>query len=126
MDRIIFGCSNIFRFYEGGKIGNTTYKVERTTNLVKLKDSILALNKDETNGKSMIFALLENIICDEIKKAENDHEIEDLGKNGIDKFLNVIKATQVEMPDSQFVLIKPMTRPAFKGYDKSAHVGSIL
>ena len=114
MDRVIFGCSNVYRFFNGGKVDKTTYRVEHMTNLEKLEKALAEFKED---GKSIIVACVENAICDVLKTATDKKNADDKGKDAIDKFYDIIKAAKKRLPNSNLVVIKPLTRPGHKWYD---------
>ena len=95
MDRVILGFSNVYRYYKGGKHGNATYTLEPTTNNEKLSGN---LAKHAHHGKPLVIAMIENAISDEIKNAETEQEREDLGKDAIDEFFDIIKRFKKDNP----------------------------
>ena len=56
------------------------------------------MEKHAESGKPLILALIENAISDEIKNAETPIEIEDLGKDAIDQFFDIIKKFKKNKP----------------------------
>ncbi len=116
MDRIIYGCSNVYRFYDGGKELKANFIVMRTTNLEKLQEALADFNG---NGNPIIIAMVENAISEKIKNVTSTDEAEEQGKDAIDNFFEILGEAKKTMKQSIIFLVKPLTRPAVQWYNEN-------
>ncbi len=118
-ERTILGFSNIYRFYNGSKCGNINYKVVKTTYLDKLNENISTVT-----DKVIIIGMIENAIADEISRAENDEEVEDLGKDAINKVMEIATTYKSDKPDAKIMILLPLRRPGVRGFNECLNTWS--
>ena len=116
MDRVILGFSNVTRFYTGGQVGRTNYTVMKTCNLDSLDANLVKVNGTK---QPIIYAGIDNIICDEIHNTNQDDQIQDLGKDAIDKVFDMLRKFKAENKTTPIVIVQPLQRPIQNKYDEN-------
>ncbi len=90
------------------------YTVIKATNYASLEKQLSAF---KTNGAPIIIAVLENIIEDAIHQAISLTEAREMGKKPIDKLISLVKAKEINYPDSTVAIVCPTLRPGTEYYD---------
>ena len=113
--RYIFGCSNVCRNYDKNCKVHTDYTLKRALNLSMLETE---LSKFRDNGASIVIAMVENVIQDELAKATDVGEALEFGKAAIARFYSIIEQESVKFPNSPIGVVKPTLRPGVKYYNQ--------
>jgi hypothetical protein len=62
--------------------------------------------------------MVENAIADEICRAERDEDVEELGKDAVNKVLEITSSFKSDKPDTKIIIITPLRRPGLIGFNE--------
>ena len=116
MARILLGSSNIYRFYDHERI--PTCKPYKMINCTKMEVFKAKMDSLVPEDKKVVISVVENFICDEVKRGVEDTEKNELCDKAIKDYLKVIYETAKKLPETKFALAQPITRPGNVWYSE--------
>ena len=116
MARILIGSSNIYRFYEAGKLpAHQQYKLTTCTNAEVFKAKMDDLRNED---KKVVISVIENFVCDAVRGVSDDMVANGLCEKAIKDYLNTVNETAKRLPGTRFALAQPILRPGNSWYSE--------
>ena len=116
MSYMIIGSSNLQRLYTPARFpSHPAYAMIKCVNMDLFK---VRLNEINPNVKFVIVSVLENFFADKAKLSANRpvEESLEMMKEVISETLALVSATAERLPETLFVMVQPIKRPAIKWY----------
>ena len=115
MARLLFGSSNICRFYKPEKFKEyKPYLMKRSVRIEPFKARMACIGVEE---KEVVISVIENFICDAVGiDPENEDTLNESIEKVIDEFVEIVGLAAKKFPDSRFSVVKPIQRPRDNWY----------
>ena len=116
MSYLIIGSSNIQRLYTPARFpAHPAYKMIKCVNMDLFKIRMSEINP---STKFVIISVLENFFMDKARMSTDmtAEEALDMMKTVIHDTLALVSATAERLPESVFVMVQPIKRPAIQWY----------
>ena len=120
-ERVLIGSSNVFRFYRPESFADyPKYEMLKCTRSHTFKVQMKSLDKA---NKLVVISVIENFLVDAAKKGESiDPEnfaskFDEIISSEIKDFADTVKEAATRLPETKFILVKPILRPAINWYD---------
>ena len=120
-ERVLVGSSNIYKFYLPARFPDyPTYEMKNCTRIDVFKVLMQSLEKD---NKLILISVIENFLADAARKGQHENpenyeaNFDDILSSAIQNFVDTVKEAATRLPDSTFLLVKPILRPSLNWYD---------
>ena len=120
-ERIIIGSSNVANFYKKHDFPDyPDYQMIKSTRIGTFKAQMLKIDE---NNKLVVISVIENFLADAARKGEEEDpenyeaHFDEILAAAIEEFVDIVKETATRLPESTFLIVKPILRPALNWYD---------
>ena len=120
-ERILVGSSNVANFYKKSDFSEyPDYQMIKSTRIGTFKAQMLNINE---SNKLIVVSVIENFLADAARKGEEEdpeqYEVhfDEILSSAIQEYVDVVKEAATRLPESTFLLVKPILRPALNWFD---------
>ena len=120
-ERVLIGSSNVSNFYRKDDFSEyPEYHMMKCTRLQAFKAQMNLLEKE---NKLIIISVIENFLADAARKGESDDpenyasNFDEIVSSAIQEYVDEIKKAATRLPESTFLIAKPVLRPSLNWFD---------
>ena len=120
-ERVLIGSSNVANFYKKVDFSEyPDYQMIKSTRIATFKAQMMKLEK---SNKLVVISVIENFLADAARKGEEEdpenYEVHfnEILSSAIQEFVDIVKESAIRLPESTFLLVKPILRPALNWFD---------
>jgi hypothetical protein len=120
-ERVLIGSSNVANFYKKSDFSEyPDYRMIKSTRFETFKAQMLKL---ERSNKLVVISVIENFLSDAARKGEAENvenyevNFNEIISSAIQEFVTVVKDNAIRLPETTFLLVKPILRPSLNWFD---------
>ena len=123
-ERVIIGSSNVYNNYR--KEDFSDYPEYHLMKCTRQHAFRAQMNLLEKGNKLIVISVIENFLADAAKKGESDDpenytaNFDEILSSAIQEFVDEIKKAAARLPETTFLIVKPILRPSLNWFDDAS------